>query len=110
MPPSPRPSILDVSPYVGGVSKLPGVNRVIKLSSNEGAFGPPPGAIAATEAAAAGMHHYPDGHSTALREAIGTRFGLDPQRIVCGAGSDELLMMLMSAYGGPGTEIVMSEH
>ncbi len=39
----PRPSILSVEPYVGGESKIPGVNRIVKLSSNEGAFGPPPG-------------------------------------------------------------------
>jgi histidinol-phosphate aminotransferase len=37
----PRPSILTIEPYVGGESKIPGINRIIKLSSNEGAFGPP---------------------------------------------------------------------
>ena len=44
--PLPRPSILEIEPYVGGESQLPGVNRVIKLSSNEGPFGPPPAAVA----------------------------------------------------------------
>jgi histidinol-phosphate aminotransferase len=42
--PRPRPEILEISPYVGGESTVPGVNRVLKLSSNEGAFGVPPGA------------------------------------------------------------------
>jgi len=107
---APRPSILSVEPYVGGSSKLPGVNRVIKLSSNEGAFGPPPGAIAAIERAARDAHRYPDGGATALREAIGARFGLDPARIVCGNGSDDLLTLLILAYGGEGTEIIMSAH
>jgi histidinol-phosphate aminotransferase len=106
----PRPSILSVEPYVGGESKVPGVNRIIKLSSNEGAFGPPPGAIAAIASAAREAHRYPDGGATALREAIGARFGLDPARIVCGNGSDEILTMLILAYGGEGTEIVMSAH
>lgn len=106
----PRPSILSVEPYVGGESKIPGVNRIIKLSSNEGAFGPPPGAIEAIRAMAAEAHRYPDGGATALREAIGKRFGLDPARIVCGNGSDELLSLLILAYGGEGTEIVMSAH
>ncbi len=110
MPPRPRDSILTVAPYVGGASKLSGVNRVIKLSSNEGAFGPPPAAIAAATRAVAEMHRYPDGHATALRQAIGERFGLDPARIVCGAGSDELLILLIGAYAGPGAEIVMSAH
>ena len=106
----PRPSILSVEPYVGGESKIPGVNRIIKLSSNEGAFGPPPGAIEAIRAMATEAHRYPDGGATALREAIGRKFGLDPARIVCGNGSDELLCLLILAYGGEGTEIVMSAH
>jgi histidinol-phosphate aminotransferase len=106
----PRPSILSVEPYVGGESKVPGVNRVIKLSSNEGAFGPPPAAIAAITDSARDAHRYPDGGATALRQAIGARFGLDPARIVCGNGSDELLSMLILAYGGEGTELIMSAH
>ena len=110
MPVLPRPSILSVEPYVGGESKLPGVNRIIKLSSNEGAFGPPPGAIAAIAESAKEAHRYPDGDAKTLREAIGKRFGLDPAHIVCGNGSDELLSMLILAYGGEGTELVMSAH
>jgi len=106
----PRPSILKVSPYVGGEAELAGVNQVVKLSSNEGAFGPPAAAIAAARQAAGELHRYPDGGSTALRRAIGARFGLDPAQIVCGAGSDELLALLISAYAGPGTEIVMTAH
>ena len=106
----PRPSILSVEPYVGGESKVPGVNRVIKLSSNEGAFGPPPSAIEAVAASAREAHRYPDGGATALREAIGARFGLDPARITCGNGSDELISLLILAYGGEGTELVMSAH
>lgn len=106
----PRPSILSVEPYVGGESKIPGVNRIVKLSSNEGAFGPPPAAIAAIQAMAADAHRYPDGGAKALREAIGARFGLDPARIVVGNGSDELLSLLILAYGGEGTELIMSAH
>ena len=80
----PRPSIFAVEPYVGGESKIPGVNRIVKLSSNEGPFGPPPGAIEAIRATAADAHRYPDGNGTAIREAIGARFGLDPARIMVG--------------------------
>ena len=109
-PAQPRPSILSIEPYVGGESTVPGVNRIVKLSSNEGAFGPPPSAIEAMAAAAREMHRYPDGHATALREAIGRRFGLDPARIVCGNGSDEIIQHLILAYGGEGTELVMSAH
>jgi histidinol-phosphate aminotransferase len=108
--PRPNPALLKIAPYVGGEAQLTGVNRVIKLSSNEGAFGPPPAAIAAAAKAATEMHRYPDGGCHALRQAIGSRFGLDPERIVCGNGSDELLALLIHAYAGPGAEIVMSAH
>jgi histidinol-phosphate aminotransferase len=110
MPVMPRPSILSVEPYVGGESKVPGVNRIVKLSSNEGPFGPPPAAVAAIAEAAKEANRYPDGSATALREAIGKHHGLDPERLVVGNGSDELLALLILAYGGEGTELVMSAH
>jgi histidinol-phosphate aminotransferase len=110
MPLLPRPELLDIEPYTPGVSKLPGVNRVIKLSSNEGAYGPPPGALRALQATAADFHRYPDGGATRLRHAIAERFGLDAERIVCGAGSDDLIYLLCHIYGGAGTELVMTEH
>ncbi len=108
--PAARPEVFSVAPYVGGESALPGFARPIKLSSNEGAFGPPPGAVQAAAQAAAAMHRYPDGGARRLREAIGASFGLDPARIVCGNGSDEILSLLIQFYGGPGTELIMSEH
>lgn len=110
MSPQPRPGVLAIAPYVGGESKVAGQNRTVKLSSNEGAFGPPPGAMEAYRAQAGQLHRYPDGGAGALRAAIGAKFGLDPARIVVGAGSDDLLCQLCVAYGGPGTEIVMSQY
>ena len=47
--PRPRPGILDIAPYVGGESKIAGINRIIKLSSNESAIGPSPKAKAAAK-------------------------------------------------------------
>jgi histidinol-phosphate aminotransferase len=108
--PKPRPEVLTIDPYVGGESAIPGVNRIIKLSSNESAFGPPPAAQEAFARVAAEMHRYSDGGSMELRRAIGARFGLDPERIVCGTGSDELIQHVCHIYGGPGTDIVMSMH
>jgi histidinol-phosphate/aromatic aminotransferase/cobyric acid decarboxylase-like protein len=65
--PVPRPGILEIKPYVGGKSSAAGSQKPIKLSSNEGALGPSPKAIAAAAAAAAEMHRYPDSQSAALR-------------------------------------------
>ncbi len=109
-PLKPRPGILDIAPYVGGESALPGRTRIIKLSSNENPLGASPRAIAAYRAEAERLHLYPDGHATALREAIGRLHGLDPDRIACGAGSDELLALLARAYVGPGDEVIFTEH
>jgi histidinol-phosphate aminotransferase len=108
--PTPRPGILDIEPYVGGKSTLDGHTKVIKLASNESALGPSPRAVEALRKAAETMHRYPDGGSLALREAIGKRFGLDPARIVCGTGSDELISLMCRAYCGPGDEVLYSKY
>ena len=107
---APRPGILDIAPYVPGRSALDGARPVIKLSSNETPFGPSPKAIEAYLAAVATLSRYPDGSARALREAIAKLYGLDPDRIVCGAGSDELLNLLAQAYLGPGDEAIYTEH
>ena len=105
-----RPGIMNISPYVAGESKLQGQDRVIKLASNEGPFGPSPKAVQALGEAANTMHRYPDGGASQLRDAIAKRFGLDASRIVCGAGSDEIISLLCFAYAGPGDEVLYSEH
>ncbi len=108
--PRPRPGVLDISPYVGGESGVPGAQDVIRLASNESALGASPKARAAYESVAAELHRYPDGASLGLRQAIGRIHGLDPARIVCGAGSDEILSLLGQLYAGPGDEVVYSEY
>ena len=108
--PLPRPGVLDIAPYVPGKSKAPGVAKVYKLSSNESPLGPSPKAIAAYQAAAARLEDYPDGDVTELRAAIGRAFGLDPARIMCGAGSDDLLNLLAHAYLRDGDEVIYSAH
>lgn len=108
--PTPRPGILDIKPYVPGSSDAPGVDRIFKLSSNESALGASPAAIEAMKACADHMELYPDGGARALREKIAALHGLEAERIVCGAGSDELLQLLVKAYAGPGDSIVQSDH
>ena len=110
MAPIVRPGILDIAPYVGGEAGLAGRQRVIRLASNESPLGPSPRAAEAYRALAGELHRYPDGAAHALREAIGRTFDLDPARIVCGAGSDELIGLLTRAYAGPGDEVLYSRH
>src|ERR1700722_8939871 len=108
--PAPRREILEIHPYVAGESDIPGINRILKLSSNEGAFGVPPSAKKAIIEVTDEVFRYPDGSAKHLRAAIGKRWGLNPERIVCGAGSDDLLYQLALSYGGPDREIIMSAH
>jgi histidinol-phosphate aminotransferase len=106
MKPSPKAWIDRISPYQGGEGALTGVERVIKLSSNENPLGPSPAAADAFRRSADQLGIYPDGSALRLREAIAGAHRLDPDRIVCGAGSDELISFLCRAYAGPGDEVI----
>jgi histidinol-phosphate aminotransferase len=108
--PVPRAGLLDIEAYVPGRSAAPGAAKVYKLSSNETPLGPSPHAIEAFRSAAGELELYPDGSHAALREAIARRYGLDPERIVCGNGSDDLLHLLSAAFVGPGDEGIITRH
>jgi histidinol-phosphate aminotransferase len=109
--PVPKPGILDIAPYTPGKSPVPQAGRkLFKLSANETPFGPSPKALQAYRDAAAHLEDYPEGTSRVLREAIGKSFGLDPDRIICGAGSDEILNLLAHTYLGVGDEAISTTH
>jgi histidinol-phosphate aminotransferase len=108
--PQPRSGVLEIDAYVPGKSTAPGVAKVFKLSSNETPLGPSPKAIAAYNAVGRHLEDYPDGSASDLRDAIGRVFGLDPARIVCGAGSDDLLNLLARAYLSDGDEAIHTTH
>jgi histidinol-phosphate aminotransferase len=107
--PEPRPGILSIAPYVPGKSTARGA-KVHKLSSNESPLGASPAALAAYRDVASHLERYPDGSATALRQAIAARYGLAADRIVCGAGSDELLQLLAHGYLGEGDEAIHTQH
>jgi histidinol-phosphate aminotransferase len=107
---TPKSGILEIAPYVGGESKVGGLEKPIRLASNESALGPSPRAVEAYRAMAGELHRYPDGGSVGLRQALAKRHGLDAERIVCGTGSDELISLLARAYAGAGDEVIYSRH
>jgi len=101
---------MEIDAYVPGKSAAPPGVKLYKLSSNETPLGASAKAISAYKDIAGKLEFYPDGNSTALREAIARRYGLDASRIVCGAGSDELLNLITHAFIGPGDEGIFTEH
>lgn len=107
---TPQPGIMEIALYQGGKSAIAGRTDVLKLSSNENPLGPPPSAQGAIADAIARTHLYPPTDHAGLRAAIGEVHGLDPDRIICGVGSDEVLQFVTQAFAGPGDEIIHTEH
>lgn len=108
--PEPKPGIMDIAPYVAGKAKAKGATRIIKLSSNENPWGPSPKAIEAYSAAAGNLGRYPDSGHEALRSAIAAAYTIPAANIICGAGSDEIIGLLVHAYAGAGDEVLFSRH
>lgn len=108
--PAPRDGLMDIAAYKGGVADAPGFTAPVKLSSNENCFGAPETAIEAAMSAMQDAERYPDGGAVRLRQALAKQHDLDPDRVVCGCGSDELLQLIGRAYLSPGDEVVFSAH
>jgi len=106
---TPKPGIMDIAMYQGGQSALPGVDDVVKLSSNENPFGASPMAAEAYARSVHSLHRYPSADHFELRTAIGEVHGLDPDCIICGAGSDEIIHFLCQSYAGSGDEVLYTE-
>jgi histidinol-phosphate aminotransferase len=106
----PQPGIMDIAPYQGGAAQVAGMSDALKLSSNENPFGPCDKAKEAFQRAMHKLHRYPSTDHASLRQAIGEVHRLDPARIICGAGSDEVIHLLCQAYAGPKDEVLFTEH
>ena len=104
--PVPRPNLLTLQPYkaVGGF--VPRYN----LSANETCLGTSPAVADVVAAVMSNLFEYPDGGCGALRAAIGARYDLEPEVIVCGAGSEELISLIVQAYAAPDDEVLFSEY
>jgi histidinol-phosphate aminotransferase len=108
--PTPKPGILGITPYKPGKSQAEGVANPVKLSSNENILGCSPAAKAAFSAAAEQLNLYPDGRANALRAAIAERYGLEPERLVFGCGTDEIFHLINQVFLEPGDNIVQGEY
>ncbi len=106
--PRPRPQLDDLPPYVAGrpPSTPPGLTPY-KLSSNENPYPPLPGVLEAATAAVGVMERYPDMGNGALYRALAVRLDLLPAQISAGTGSTAVLFQLLSAFCGPGDEVVV---
>ena len=108
--PTPLPQLARVQPYVPGEAPKPGKGPSYKMASNENPLGASPQALAVYRDLAGRVEIYPDGGAHALKAALAKRYGLDAKRIITGAGSDEIFLMLARAYLGPGDESINTAH
>jgi histidinol-phosphate aminotransferase len=108
--PEPKPGILDIEPYKPGKSKVEGIEHPVKLSSNENILGSSPKARAAFAAAADSLHLYPDGRANRLRASVADHFRLEPDRLVFGDGTDEILHLINQVFLEPGDNIIMGQY
>ncbi|MEQ6903663.1 histidinol-phosphate transaminase [Nocardioides sp. YIM 152588] len=106
--PQPLAHLHSLPPYVPGRPPTAPVGVTpYKLSSNENPYPPLPGVLEAAERALATMNRYPDMGSVALYRALADRLGVVPEQLSVGTGSSAVLFQLLSAYCGPGDEVVM---
>jgi histidinol-phosphate aminotransferase len=108
--PKPLPQLAKVRPYVPGEAPKAGPGPSYKLASNENPLGPSPKAMQVARDLAAHSDIYPDGASRELKAALAKRYGLPADRILVGAGSDEIFLMIARAYLAPGTDMIATAH
>ena len=108
--PKPKKYLESIKPYKGGVSKVDGIDKIFKLSSNENPFGSSLLAIEEYKKVSEELGVYPDSSNLALREMISKKYSLEIDRIICGCGSDEILHLLAKTYLNEGQEGLISEN
>lgn len=111
---TPRQALGRLKPYTAGkpiweVQQEYGLDRVIKLASNENSLGPSPKALQAIQEQLPNLHRYPDERSSGLAHALGEHLGLEAKQFIVTNGGDELIMLISRAYLEPGDEIVVPD-
>jgi histidinol-phosphate aminotransferase len=83
---------------------------IVKLASNENPLGPSPKALAAIEKTLTDLCRYPDGNGFNLKQALSNRFGIRPEQITLGNGSNDVLEVITRCFAAPGDEVVFSQY
>ncbi len=112
---APRRALRDVFPYqpgksIASVQRELGLKSVVKLASNENPIGASPRAMAAYRKAEKALALYPEGTSPELREGLARFHGIEPESVIVGNGSDEIIRLLCEAFLDPEDEVVVSQH
>ena len=107
---NPKRGVDSIKLYKGGISKISGIDKIIKLSSNESPFGPSKQAIEAYVKTSDKLSRYPELTAESLHFAIANKFNLNSDQIVCGTGSDEILIFAVLTFCSPGDEVIHAQH
>ncbi|MFI4973462.1 MAG: histidinol-phosphate transaminase [Caulobacterales bacterium] len=107
--PTPKPGILEITPYKPGKSSAEGVVDPVKLSANENILGCSPKAREAFAGAADKLNLYPDGRGNLLRAALTEHYRIEPERLVLGCGTDEIFHLINQVFLEPGDNMVQGE-
>ncbi len=105
----PKQCILQVEPYTGGNHKI-NSDQIVNLASNESAIGPSPKVIDLLKSPYQAINRYPDGSALLLRRAISEKYKIEVDKISCGAGSDELIDILVRSFAGVDDEVLYSQY
>ena len=106
----PKPRKIEVERYEGGLSQFKKIDNLIKLSANESALGPGPRVIDAFQKEKDKIFKYPESESSSLRDIISKKFDIDSERIICGAGSDQIFDLTCQLFIEPDDEVVVTEY
>jgi histidinol-phosphate aminotransferase len=106
----PKPRKIQFERYTEGISQFKKIDNPIKLSANESALGPSPKAIEAYEREKDRIFKYPESDSFLLRDIISKKFNINSERIICGAGSDQIFDLICQLFIDPGDEVIITEY
>ena len=107
---TPKFKKFNIEAYKPGKSKFKKLKKIVKLSANESALGMSPKAIKIISNKKLNLERYPDGKSEILRKEISKKYKCNSDKIICGAGSDEVIQMICQLFLKPKDEVVVPQY